>query len=74
LSLTDYGYSARFCDGNIAEDVDYVCVSGDDVLLTLESSTVQVNTVSLNDRCLNYSWIVEAIKAAANIAYKESRS
>jgi hypothetical protein len=74
LSLTDYGYSPRFCDGKIAEDVDYVCVSGDDVLLTLESSTVQVNTVSLNDRCLNYSWIVEAIKAAANIAYKKSKS
>ncbi len=74
LSLTDYGYSPRFCDGQIAEDVDYVCVSGDDVLLTMESSTLQVNTVPLNDRCLNYSWIVEAIKAAANIAYKKLKN
>ena len=74
LSLTDYGYSPRFCDGKIAEDVDYVCVSGDDVLLTLKSSTMRVNTVLLNERCGNYSWIVEEIKAVANIAYKKLKN
>lgn len=73
LSLSDFGRSPRFYDGNIAEDVDYICVSGDDVLLTLKSRTMHVNTVLLNERCGNYSWIVEEIKAAANTAYKKSK-
>ena len=74
LSLSDFGRSPRFHDGNIAEDVDYLCVSGDDVLLTLKSSTMRVNTVLLNERCGNYSWIVEEIKAAANTVYKRSKN
>ena len=74
LSLSDFGRSPRFYDGNIAEDVDYLCVSGDDVLLTLKSSTMRVNTVLLNERCGNYSWIVEEIKAAANTVYKNSKN
>lgn len=74
LSLSDFGRSPRFHDGNIAEDVDYLCVSGDDVLLTLKSSTLRVNTVLLNERCGNYSWIVEEIKAAANTVYKRSKN
>jgi hypothetical protein len=74
LSLSDFGRSPRFYDENIAEDVDYLCVSGDDVLLTLKSSTMRVNTVLLNERCGNYSWIVEEIKAAANTAYKKFKN
>lgn len=74
LSLSDFGRSPRFHDGNIAEDVDYLCVSSDDILLTLKSSTMRVNTVPLNERCGNYSWIVEEIKAAANTVYKRSKN
>ena len=73
LSLSDFGRSPRFYDGHISEDVDYVSVSGDDVLLTLKSSTMHVNTVLLNERCGNYSWIVEEINAAANTVYKRSK-
>ena len=71
LSLSDFGRSPRFYDGNIAEDVDYIYVSGDDVMLILDSRTLHVNAVPLNERCGNYSWIVQDIKAAANTAYKK---
>lgn len=75
LSLSDFGRSPRFFDGNIAEDVDYVYVSDDgDVKLVLDSNTFEINTVTLNERCGNYSWIVEDIKAAANSAYKKSKN
>jgi hypothetical protein len=74
LSLSNFGRSPRFYDGNIAEDVVYLCVQDDEVMLTLTSDSVKVNTVPLSERCGNYSWIVEDIKAAANIAYKMSKN
>ena len=43
-------------------------------MITLTSDSVKVNTVPLSERCGNYSWIVEDIKAAANIAYKMSKN
>ncbi len=74
LSLSDFGRTPRFYDGKIAEDVDYVYVFEDEVKLVLDSSTFDVNTVTLNERCGNYSWIVEDIKAAANTAYKKFKN
>lgn len=73
LSLSDFGRTPRFYDGKIAEDVDYVYVVEDEVKLVLDSNTFDVNTVTLNEGCGNYSWIVEDIKAAANTAYKKSK-
>ena len=74
LSLSDFGRSPRFCDSYIAEDVDYIYVSNNEVMLVLEGSTPQINIVPLNKDCGHYSWIVEDIKAAANIAYKKSKN
>ena len=74
LSLSDYGRTPRFYNGYIAEDVDYIYVYHDDVMLVLDSCTPQVNIVPLEEKCGNYSWIVEDIKAAANIAFKKSKS
>jgi hypothetical protein len=73
LSLSDFGRTPRFYDGKIAEDVDYVYVFEDEVKLVLDSNTFDVNTVTLNEGCGNYLWIVEDIKAAANTAYKKSK-
>lgn len=73
LSLSDFGRTPRFYDGKIAENVDYVYVFEDEVKLVLDSNTFDVNTVTLNEGCGNYSWIVEDIKAAANTAYKKSK-
>ena len=73
LSLSDFGRSPRFHNSYIAEDVDYIYVSNNEVMLVLEGSTPQINIVPLNKDCGHYSWIVEDIKAAANIAYKKSK-
>ena len=73
LSLSDFGRSPRFYDSYIAEDVDYIYVSNNDVMLVLDSYTPKINIVPLSEQCGGYSWIVEDIKAAANIAYKKSK-
>lgn len=70
LSLSDFGRTPRFYDGYISADVDYIYVLDDEVTLVLEGET---NTVSLNSTDSHYSWIVDDIKAAANMAYKEAK-
>jgi hypothetical protein len=70
LSLSDFGRTPRFYDGYISADVDYIYVLDDEVTLVLEGET---NTVSLNSKDSHYSWIVDDIKAAANMAYKEAK-
>lgn len=73
LSLSDFECHPRYCDGNIVADVDYLFVSGDDLMLVMESSSPLVSIVPLNESSEHYSWIVEEIKAAANMAYKKSK-
>lgn len=74
LSLSDFGRHPRFCDGDIISDVDYIYVVGDDVVLVMHSSMSRINIATLNERIVNYSWIVEDIKAAANMAYQRSKA
>ena len=72
LSMSDFGRTPHYCDGHISGGVDYMVVEGHDVVLVLNSSTLKIDNVVLNEQCGNYSWIVEEIKAAANTAYKRA--
>ena len=73
LSLSDFGRAPRYCDDGVVADVDYVYVSGDDLMLVMDLSLPTVCALPMTDCCTHYSWILEDIKAAANMAYKSSK-
>ena len=74
LSLSDFNCHPRFVNSDVVADVDYIYISGDEVMLVMDCTMPGVSVEPLSENCSNYSWILNDIKAAANKAYKSSKS